>query len=295
MRVALFGFACLCVPLAFVGCGEKEHAPLLKTVGQGGNADVIGEGGMGGGEPDTTETPFESPHPIYVLGHNDVDGGWSICDLATREVVGQSPFGTGGGFTHPKTGNLIYFNNMEVRDGQLDQPYLAATCGRFTLDQEGTVVCAYDCAEKTDKPYGTAKCFDELGNMYCSTDALVADANGVEHMLTDNRPPHLDGGVHSKPGGGFWLLGLTEAQALGRWSVDVDGTVTFDGEYAKEPGAAFNGFALDDEGSAYATVNIGNVGAVIYMSADFKRVVVVARDNAMPCKVFNYGRVFSTP
>jgi hypothetical protein len=307
--------ACLSTLIACVACGEKEHAPILKTVGTGnmageggsasgsgsetggngsssetgGNGSSSETGGNGsGGSGNAPSTGGGGRHPMYLMGDHESGVGYALCDLYSGDLVLSIPVGTGEGFTDPTNGHLLYFDHQagEVRDAQTEEAP-GVSCDTFTVTPTGELLCT-----------NIAGCpvfrVDKLGNTYCRFDAMVVDANGVQHLLSDAPPPLY--GIHAKPGGGFWLLGATET-GIGRWSVDPDGTLEFDGEYEPYEGADPNfGFNLDSTGAAYGTANIGNIGGVVRYSADFKSSTLLLTDESSSCHVYNFnGAIFSTP
>jgi hypothetical protein len=198
------------------------------------------------------------------------------------------PTSTSVGATDPVSGHAIYFDypSNEVRDVQANVG-LGADCADFVLSPTGEVLCsASECSVFR---------IDELENKYCHYQEMVIDADGNEHPLSETPPSYY--ALHTKPGGGFWLLGRTN-ESFGRWSIAPDGAVTFDGEYPPYAGAVLNlGFALDGKGAAYASANLGsNVGGIIQYSADFTASEIVITDSDSNCHLIDFaGILMSTP
>jgi hypothetical protein len=107
--MTIFGsrLACLTTLVVCVACGEKEHAPLLKTVGGGNEDDESGLGGAGSSETggrgsggSNSETggshqggsgavgASERPdHPMYFVAGSDDGPNHTLCDLFSGEAI----------------------------------------------------------------------------------------------------------------------------------------------------------------------------------------------------------------
>jgi hypothetical protein len=250
------------------------------SVASGGTGATSGSGATGG----TDEQP---DHPMYFVGDSAEGSGYALCELFSGDLVLEMPHSTSAAATHPVSGHALYYDyqTLEVRDVQANAG-VGEACVDFVLSTTGEVLC------------GTSSCsvfrVDELENKYCAYQGLVIDAGGNEHPLSEAPPNHY--ALHTKPGGGFWLLGRTDT-SFGRWSIAPDGTLTFDGEYAPYDGAVLNlGFALDGDGAAYASANIGNVGGVIRYHADFTTSEVIVTDDESSCRLHDFsGVLLSTP
>jgi hypothetical protein len=303
--------------LACTACGEAENSPHSGGAESGGSSsggdasggDASGggtqgssggdgggsssggapSGGSGGGEATggSGNTIDQPDRPMYFMGDSENGGGYALCELFSGDLVLEMPTSTSAGATDPVSGHAIYFDypTSEVRDVQANAG-LGADCPNFVLSTTGEVLC------------DTSECpvfrIDELENKYCPYQEVVIDKDGTEHPLSETPPSHY--ALHTKPGGGFWLLGRTDA-SFGRWSIAPDGAVTFDGEYPAYDGAVLNlGFALDGKGAAYASANIGTVGGIIHYSADFTTSEVVVTDTDSSCHLNNFaGILLSTP
>jgi hypothetical protein len=174
-----------------------------------------------------------------------------------------------------------------VRNAQ-ERKSLGLSCIWFTVTPAGEVLCPED-------PSCVMFYVDELENRYCIVEDKVLDSNGMAHPLSFEPP--LTPGVHSKPGGGFWVVSLNDDYGVNRWTVHPDGMVTLDGTYHEFPGAQLTlGFGIDEEGAGYATAYIGDVGGIIRYSADFQSSEVVITDSTSPCKLGDFGgMIYSTP